>query len=99
MEHTPPPFFNRGPAPLVTASSDRLEVRVPGGQGVRREDWTLDLMRETVEEALDIAKMRMVDLPSLERAGHFLPALYLGLNLQGVTVATDFQEGTGVRLA
>jgi hypothetical protein len=38
----------RGPAPLVTASSDRLEVRVPGGQGVRREDWTLDLPVTTV---------------------------------------------------
>jgi hypothetical protein len=78
------------------AAPQAVLIGVPPVPG---EDWTLDLMRETAEEALETAKVRMVDLPSLERAGHFLPALYLGLNLQGVTVATDFQEGTGVRLA
>jgi hypothetical protein len=78
------------------AAPQAILIGVPPVHG---EDWTLDLMRETVEEALDIAKIRMVDLPSLERVGHFLPALYFGLNLQGVTVATDFKEGTGVRLA
>lgn len=61
--------------------------------------WTLDLLRATVEEALELAKLRMVDLPALEQAGHFLPALYLGFNPLGVTVATDFKAGTGVRLA
>ena len=33
----------RGSAPLVTASSDRLEVRAPDGGGARREDWTIVL--------------------------------------------------------
>jgi hypothetical protein len=37
-----------GPAPLVTASSDRLDVRVPAGQGVRREAWTIELPVTTV---------------------------------------------------
>jgi len=33
----------RGPAPQVEASAGRLDVRVPGGVGPRRNDWTLGL--------------------------------------------------------
>jgi hypothetical protein len=33
----------RGPAPIVDASSGRLSVRVPGGPGERRHDWTVGL--------------------------------------------------------
>lgn len=33
----------RGPAPLVDSSPSRLAVRVPGGSGERRNDWTIGL--------------------------------------------------------
>ncbi len=78
------------------AAPQAILVAVPPVLGQR---WTLDLLRRTVEEALELAKLRMVDLPALEQAGHFLPALYLGFNPRGATVATDFKAGTGVSLA
>jgi len=33
----------RGPAPIVDASPGRLDARVPGGSGDRRNDWTVGL--------------------------------------------------------
>ena len=33
----------RGPAPTVTATTNRLDIRVPGGNGDRRNDWTVRL--------------------------------------------------------
>lgn len=38
----------RGPAPIVDASSSRLSVRVPGGPGERRHDWTVGLPASAV---------------------------------------------------
>ncbi len=58
--------------------------------------WDLADLRAAVVEALDLAKLRMVDLDSLPQGGHFLPAIYLGHNARGATVATDLKGGTGV---
>lgn len=62
------------------------------------EDWTLTTLEATVHETLDLAKLRMVDLDSLQKAGHFVPATYLAFNAKGVTVATDFLAGRGAPL-
>ncbi|MER5334183.1 hypothetical protein [Micromonospora sp. NPDC002717] len=73
-----------------------IVVAVPPRPG---EEWTLQTLRATVEDTLDLAKLRMVDLDSLQEAGQFLPATYLAYNGKGVTVATDFLAGRGVPLA
>jgi hypothetical protein len=57
--------------------------------------WTIELLRTTVLEALDLAKLRMVDLDALHEAGQFLPATYLAMNSKGATVATDLVGGAG----
>jgi hypothetical protein len=62
------------------------------------ETWTLGMLEGAIHSTLELAKLRMVDLDALEEAGHFLPATYLGLNLRGVTVATDFLTNKGVGL-
>jgi hypothetical protein len=59
------------------------------------EDWTLAALEATILQTLELAQARMVDLDSLQRAGHFLPAIYLGINLRGATVATDLKGGMG----
>jgi hypothetical protein len=61
--------------------------------------WTLATLEAAVHVTLELAKLRMVDLDALQEAGHFLPATYLGLNMKGVTVATDFLAGRGLPLA
>ncbi|HEX8113806.1 MAG TPA: hypothetical protein VF516_39010, partial [Kofleriaceae bacterium] len=63
------------------------------------EDWTLAALETAVQDALDLAKLRMVDLDALQQAGHFVPASYLAFNAKGVTVATDFLTGRGTPLA
>jgi hypothetical protein len=63
------------------------------------EDWTLEMLEATVRETLDLAKLRMVDLDTLQEAGHFVPATYLAFNAKGVTVSTDFLAGLGTPLA
>ncbi|MEH0845738.1 hypothetical protein V6U81_25465 [Micromonospora sp. CPCC 205711] len=63
------------------------------------EEWTLQTLRATVDDTLDLAKLRMVDLDSLQESGQFLPATYLAYNGRGVTVATDFLTGRGAPLA
>jgi IPT/TIG domain len=58
-------------------------------------EWTIELLRNTVLDALDLAKLRMVDLDALQEAGQFLPATYFAMNSTGATVATDFVGGAG----
>ncbi len=52
--------------------------------------WTPAMLQATLAEALDLARMRVVDPESLGAVGHFLPALYFATNLDGDTAATDF---------
>jgi hypothetical protein len=82
-------------------------LAVPPDPGQAR--WDLEALVETVRQTLALARIRAVDLDALataatehdrqRRPGHFLPAVYLALNLAGATVATDFQHGRGRPLA
>ena len=55
-----------------------------------RATWDDDLLTGTLQEALELAKIRTVDLDSVLRVGQILPALYFALNLQGATISTNF---------
>jgi hypothetical protein len=44
---------------------------------VQPEKWSFDLLLETVNEAADLAQMRMLSSAELAPMGSFLPALYL----------------------
>lgn len=56
-------------------------------------EWTLESLEGTVLEALDLAKLRAVDIDALSSLGHYLPALYFAYNAGGPqvdAVSTDF---------
>ena len=56
-------------------------------------EWTLESLEGTVLEALDLAKLRTVDIDALSSLGHYLPALYFAYNAGGPQVdaiSTDF---------
>jgi hypothetical protein len=55
-----------------------------------RAAWDDDLILGTLEEALELAKIRTVDLDSVAQVGQILPALYVALNLKGATISTNF---------
>lgn len=55
-----------------------------------RPAWDDDLVTGILEEALDLARIRAVDLDSVQEVGQILPALYFALNLQGATVSANF---------
>jgi hypothetical protein len=55
-----------------------------------RRIWDDDLVTGILEEALELTKIRTVDLDSVQEIGQILPALYFALNLQGATVSTNF---------
>jgi hypothetical protein len=55
-----------------------------------RAAWDDGLIQATLEETLELAKIRTVDLASVEGVGQILPALYFALNLQGATFSTRF---------
>jgi hypothetical protein len=55
-----------------------------------RRVWDDDLVIGILEEALELTKIRTVDLDSVQEVGQILPALYFALNLQGATVSTNF---------
>ncbi|HEY6394745.1 MAG TPA: hypothetical protein VIX12_04950, partial [Candidatus Binataceae bacterium] len=49
-------------------------------------EWTLESLEGTVLEALDLAKLRAVDIDALSSLGHYLPALYFAYNAGGPQV-------------
>lgn len=55
-----------------------------------RPFWDDDLITGILEETLELAKIRSVDLDSVAEVGQILPALYFSLNLQGATISTNF---------
>lgn len=55
-----------------------------------RPFWDDDLIAAILEETLELAKIRSVDLDSVAEVGQILPALYFSLNLQGATISTNF---------
>jgi hypothetical protein len=55
-----------------------------------RPFWDDDLVLGVLQETLELAKIRSVDLDSVAEVGQILPALYFALNLQGATISTNF---------
>jgi len=55
-----------------------------------RETWDDAILQAVLAETLELAKIRTVDLVSVQQVGAILPALYFALNLQGATVSTQF---------
>jgi hypothetical protein len=55
-----------------------------------RETWDDAILQAVLAETLELAKIRTVDLASVQQVGAILPALYFALNLQGATVSTQF---------
>ncbi len=56
-------------------------------------EWTMEAVEGSVLEALNLAKIRAVDLDSLGALGHYLPALYFAYNTGAPnieTVSVDF---------
>jgi hypothetical protein len=52
--------------------------------------WSFEALRDTVLEALDLARIRAVDPQQIWLAGRVLPALYVAHNIAGATAAIDF---------
>jgi hypothetical protein len=57
-----------------------------------RAGWDDDLVRSILEDTLNLAKIRTVDLDSVQQVGQILPALYFALNLKSATISTHFSE-------
>jgi hypothetical protein len=66
-------------------------LAVPPVPGV---DWTSDVLRQVLEETLDLAKLRVVDAETLGEVAQYLPALYLAFNAKDDAVSTDFAAFT-----
>jgi hypothetical protein len=61
--------------------------------------WSFEALRDTVVEALQLARIRAVDPQQVWMAGRVLPALYVAHNVAGDTSSMDFfdfQETQGV---
>ena len=56
-----------------------------------RPAWDDELLLATLQETLQLAKIRTVDLASMIDLGQILPALYVPMNLQQATIATRFR--------
>ena len=81
--------------PSARAPQSLLLAVCPDG----RPFWDNALIQATLEETLELAKIRTVDLASVEGVGQILPALYFALNLQGATFSTRFALLKEVTLA
>ena len=58
-------------------------VAVPADPAAR--SWSVDALVGTVQEAMDLARMRAYDIDDLAGVGRFLPAVYLPFNLEAKT--------------
>jgi hypothetical protein len=56
----------------------------------QQDFWDDAMLQAILSETLQLAKIRTVDLASVGTIGQILPALYFALNLQGVTISTQF---------
>jgi hypothetical protein len=61
-----------------------------------RPDWDADLITGILEETLELAKIRNVDLTSLHQMGQILPALYFALNFKAATISANFVKETAL---
>jgi hypothetical protein len=63
------------------------------------EQWDLASLVATVNEALDLAKVRAVDMELLGELGQLLPAAYLSDSTEDVTVRSSFQGALALERA
>lgn len=61
---------------------------------VEAQTWSVAAVEAIALEALELAKIRMVDPDSLGEVGHFLPALFFANNQQLETISTDLPRAT-----
>ncbi|WP_329453264.1 hypothetical protein OG894_42520 (plasmid) [Streptomyces sp. NBC_01724] len=54
--------------------------------------WTLDTLSDVVREALELAKLRLVDLQALGWLGRYLPAAYLPVSELGTMPSVDLKS-------
>lgn len=94
-------FLDRIPSPNTTAGVafhfDEPDARAPQALLLavcpdERATWNLDLLYEILQETLELAKIRGVDLDSLGEAGQILPALYFPFNIPEATPSVRFLE-------
>ena len=71
------------------APPQAILLAVPPDQ---RSTWDIDLLEAIVNEALDLARIRAVDLDALQEVGHYIPALMLAFNPNAETVSTDLSR-------
>jgi hypothetical protein len=67
-------------------------LAVPPQVGAR---WEWEGVVDTVDSALELAKLRAAGPDALGAAGHFLPAAYFAVNVLGDTAATDLLRAAG----
>ena len=72
--------------PDARAPQSLLLAVCPDGRAV----WDDDLVLGILQETLDLAKIRAVDLDSVQQVGQILPGLYFPFNLQGASVSSSF---------
>lgn len=94
-------FLDRIPSPNTSAGVafhfDEPDARAPQTLLLAvcpdsRKTWDFDLLRTILEETLELAKIRGVDLDSLQEAGQILPALYFPFNIPEATPSVRFLE-------
>ena len=94
-------FLDRIPSPNTSAGVafhfDEPDARAPQNLLLAvcpdsRKTWDIDLLRAIIEETLELAKIRGVDLDSLQEAGQILPALYFPFNIPEATPSVRFLE-------
>ncbi len=55
-----------------------------------RKLWDDEILEAILNETLDLAKVRTVDLATIQDVGQILPALYIPLNLDRATISSEF---------
>ena len=61
---------------------------------VDAQTWSVTAVEQIALEALELAKIRMVDPDSLGEVGHFLPALFFSYNEPLEAISTDLPKAT-----
>ncbi len=56
------------------------------------ETWTTDALLDTVREAVELTRMRALDLDDLPAVGRFLPAVYLAFDLERRVPSIDLSD-------
>jgi hypothetical protein len=56
------------------------------------ESWTTDALLDTVREAVELTRIRALDLDDLPAVGRFLPAVYLAFDLERRVPSLDLSD-------